>query len=219
MSKFIISASLLSSDFTHLEDQIHLLEAAGVDWLHVDVLDGVFAPNISMGPVFVEACRRVSNLPIDVHLMIVNPERHIEAFQKAGATSLTVHLEGNAHIHRVIQNIHDLGCSAGLAINPGTPISAAEAILSSSDLVLIMSVNPGFSGQKFIPESVEKVAQAQELIEKHHWKTQIQIDGGINTETLPLTYKAGARNFVTGNALFKHPAGIAGGAEALRKSI
>jgi len=219
MSKFIISASLLSSDFAHLEDQNHQLEAAGVDWLHVDVLDGIFAPNISMGPVFVEACRRVSNMHIDVHLMIVNPERHIEAFQKAGANSLTVHLEGNAHIHRIIQNIHSLGCDAGVAINPGTPVAATEAILSSAELLLIMSVNPGFSGQKFIPESVDKVTMAKELIENHHWKTQIQIDGGINAETLPITYKAGARNFVVGSALFSHPGGVAGGAEALRNSI
>jgi len=219
MSKFIISGSLLAGDFAHIADQIHLIEAAGVDWLHIDVLDGVFAPNITMGPAIVEACRKVTKMPIDVHLMIVCPERHIEAFQKAGANSLTVHLEGNTHIHRIIQNIHDLGCSAGLAINPGTPVSAAEAILSSVELVLIMSVNPGFSGQKFIPESTEKVAMVKEMIESHHWKTQIQIDGGINAETLPVTYKAGARNFVVGSALFNHPAGIAGGAEALRSSI
>jgi len=210
---WILSPSLLSADFTRLGEQIAEIEAAGVDWLHVDVMDGHFAPNISMGPLIVSACRQASQLPVDVHLMIENPERYIEAFAKAGANLITVHVETGYHPYRTIQTIRDLGCRPGIALNPGTPVAAITQLLHLVDLVLVLGTNPGFSGQAFLPQMLSKIA----LIRQENPDVLIQVDGGMNAETLPAAFKAGANVFVAGNAVFKHPQGIEYGVRELRR--
>ena len=158
MNVYVISASILSADFTRLGEEIAVCESAGADWIHVDVMDGHFVPNITMGPFIVEACKRVTKLPLDVHLMIEKPEGYLEAFAKAGASGLTVHVETCPHLDRTLQEIKSLGCKAGVVLNPETPVSEIEPVLHLADLVLVLSVHPGFSGGKFVPESVAKVA-------------------------------------------------------------
>lgn len=214
-NKWILSPSLLSADFTRLGEQIAELEAAGVDWLHVDVMDGHFAPNISMGPQMVEACRQASQLPVDVHLMIENPERYIESFAKAGANLITIHVETGYHPYRTLQSIRDLGCRPGIALNPGTPASAITHLLPIVDMVLVLGTNPGFSGQSFIPQMLSKIT----AIRQENADVLIQVDGGMNVETLPAAFKAGANVFVAGNAVFKHPQGIERGVQTLRDLI
>jgi len=211
-NSWILSPSLLSADFTRLGEQIRELEQAGVDWLHVDVMDGHFAPNISMGPLIVEACRQTSCLPVDVHLMIENPERYSEAFAKAGANLITIHVETGYHPYRTLQAIRDLGCQPGIALNPGTPVTAVTQLLPLVDMVLILGTNPGFSGQAFIPQMLSKIAAVRQA----QPEVLIQVDGGMNTETLPAAFRAGANVFVAGNAVFKHPQGIAQGVATLR---
>ncbi|NJN43403.1 MAG: ribulose-phosphate 3-epimerase [Anaerolineae bacterium] len=154
-----LAPSILSADFLALGEQIDIAEKAGADWIHIDVMDGHFAPNLTMGPVIVEACRRATELPLDVHLMVNNPDSMLESFAQAGATSLTVHVEACTHLHRTLTLIRDLGCGVGVALNPGTPVSAIDPVLHLVDLVLIMSVNPGFSGQEFIPEVLPKISE------------------------------------------------------------
>jgi ribulose-phosphate 3-epimerase len=210
---WILSPSLLSADFTRLGEQIVEIEAAGVDWLHVDVMDGHFAPNISMGPLIVSACCQASQLPVDVHLMIENPERYLEAFAKAGANLITVHVETGYHPYRTIQTIRDMGCRPGIALNPGTPVSSITQLLHLVDLVLVLGTNPGFSGQAFLPQMLSKIA----LIRQENPDVLIQVDGGMNAETLPAAFKAGANVFVAGNAVFKHPQGIEYGVRELRR--
>lgn len=211
---WILSPSLLSADFTRLGEQITTLEHAGVDWLHVDVMDGHFAPNISMGPLVVEACRRVSSLPVDVHLMVENPERYIEAFAKAGANLITIHIETGYHPYRTLQGIRALGCRPGIALNPGTPAAAITELLPLVDMVLVLGTNPGFSGQSFLPQMLSKIT----AIRDENPGMLIQVDGGMNTETLPAAFQAGANVFVAGNAIFNHPQGIEQGVKTLRKS-
>jgi len=211
-NSWILSPSLLSADFTRLGEQITALEQAGVDWLHVDVMDGHFAPNISMGPLIVEACRQASQLPVDVHLMIENPERYIEAFAKAGANLITIHVETGYHPYRTLQSIRDLDCRPGIALNPGTPVTAITQLLPLVDMALILGTNPGFSGQAFIPQMLSKISAVRQA----QPNVLIQVDGGMNAETLPAAFRAGANVFVAGNAVFKHPQGIAGGVTALR---
>jgi ribulose-phosphate 3-epimerase len=218
MTKTIISASILSADFAHLAEQISACEQAGVDWIHVDVMDGAFVPNITMGPFIVETCRRLTRLPLDVHLMINHPERHIEAFAKAGANILTVHIEGNPHIYRTLEQIHSLGCKAGIALNPGTPATAIHEVLPLVDLVLVMTVNPGFSGQQFIPSALPKLSAVAQMLKDAHSSAHLQVDGGITAQTLSSVRQAGADAFVTATAIFKYPAGIAAGVKALRDS-
>jgi ribulose-phosphate 3-epimerase len=218
MTKTIISASILSADFAHLAEQISACEQAGVDWIHVDVMDGAFVPNITMGPFIVETCRRLTRLPLDVHLMINHPERHIEAFAKAGANILTVHIEGNPHIYRTLEQIHSLGCKAGIALNPGTPATAIHEVLPLVDLVLVMTVNPGFSGQQFIPSALPKLSTVALMVKDAHSSAHLQVDGGITAQTLSSVRQAGADAFVTATAIFKYPAGIAAGVKALRDS-
>lgn len=215
----ILSASILSADFSNLQDQIRQAETAGVDWIHVDVMDGHFVPNISMGPFIVETCRRLTSLPLDVHLMIENPERYIEAFAHAGASSISVHIENSPHIHRTLQAIRGLGVKAGIVVNPGTPAAAISAVLSDVDMVLVMTVNPGFSGQAFIPGVLAKISEINTMIRQADLTVPIQVDGGITADTLPLAYAHGASIFVAATAIFKHPAGIAAGINALRNSI
>jgi ribulose-phosphate 3-epimerase len=213
LGDWILSPSLLSADLTRLGEQIAELEHAGVDWLHVDVMDGHFAPNLSMGSMMVEACHRVSQLPVDVHLMIESPERSIEAFAKAGANLITIHIETGYHPYRTLHSIRALGCRAGIALNPSTPAAAITQVLPLVDMVLVLGTNPGFSGQAFIPQILSKITE----IRQQNQDVLIQVDGGVNAETLPAAFHAGANVFVAGNAVFKHPQGIAAGVQGLRK--
>ncbi len=218
MARITISSSILSADFSRLAEQIHEAEAAGVDWIHIDVMDGHFVPNLTMGPFIVETCRRITRLPLDVHLMVDNPADLVESFAKAGANRLSVQVEATPHIYRLLQQIQELGCRPGVVLNPGTPAVCIEPSLALADMVLVMTVNPGYSGQEFIPETVTKVAEVKKMIERKGLNTLIQVDGGITDETLPLTYQAGARVFVAATAIFKYPQGIAAGIQALREA-
>ncbi len=218
MGRILISPSILSADFSRLGDEIKKIEAAGADWIHIDVMDGQFVPNISMGSFIVETCQRISALPIDVHLMIERPENHIKSFINAGASTLSIHIEGNPNIHRTLQEIHELGCKAGVAINPGTPATALMEVLNFVDMVLVMSVNPGFSGQSFIPHICNKIEEIHNNITRINNRTIIQVDGGISRETLPAAYKAGASCFVAATSIFRHPAGIHKAIQELRAS-
>jgi len=219
MNSFILAPSILSADFTRLGADLAACEAAGADWIHVDVMDGRFVPNLTMGPVIVEACRRATKLPLDVHLMIEEPERHIEAFAKAGASHITVHVETCPHLHRTIEQIKSLGCKAGVTLNPSTPASAIEPMLSLVDLVLVLTVNPGFSGQKFIPEVLPKIVSLRRALDEIGSSAWLEVDGGLSSATLPEVQKAGADAFVSGSSIFQHPQGIAAGIEALRSSL
>jgi ribulose-phosphate 3-epimerase len=207
MQNITISTSILSADFACLADQIHAVETAGADWIHIDVMDGSFVPNITMGPFIVETCRRITPLPLDVHLMIDHPERHIEAFAQAGATNLSIHIENTPHAFRTLEHIRMLGCKAGIVLNPGTPAAALAGVIPVIDFVLVMTVNPGFSGQKFIPAVVSKISQVRQLLTQQGSTASIEVDGGITAETLPLVYSAGARLIVAATAIFKYPAG------------
>jgi ribulose-phosphate 3-epimerase len=219
MGKILIAPSILSADFSRLGEEIKHIEDAGADWIHIDVMDGHFVPNISMGPFIIETCHRISALPIDVHLMIERPENHIKSFVNAGASALSIHIEGNPNIHRTIQEIHESGCKVGVAINPATPAIALMEILGFTDLVLVMSVNPGFSGQSFIPQVCKKIEEINETITSKKYGAIIQIDGGISKETLPVAYKAGATCFVAATSIFRNPAGIHQAIQELRASI
>ena len=219
MNKYVISSSILSADFTRLGQQIAAAEAAGVDWLHVDVMDGHFVPNITMGPFIVEWCRKTTKLPLDVHLMIEKPERYIEAFAKAGASGLTVHVETCPDMHNTLKQIKSTGCWAGVVLNPGTPIVEIEPFLTEADLVLIMSVNPGYSGQSFMPESIARVAHIRKKLDALGSSAWLEVDGGISAETLPKMKEAGATAFVAATAIFKNPQGIEAGIQSLRKLL
>lgn len=197
-----IAPSILSADFAKLGAEIQEVEAAGADWIHVDVMDGHFVPNITIGPLVVEAIRPVTKLPLDVHLMIENAEQYVETFAKAGADYITVHVEASPHLHRTIQMIRNAGAKPGVVLNPHTPIEAILPILSEVDLVLFMTVNPGFGGQAFIPEVLEKVAALRAIIDEKGYDIDIEIDGGINEETIQEAVRAGANVFVAGSAIF-----------------
>ena len=219
MKNFILSPSIIASDFTHLADEIAACESAGADWIHVDVMDGHFVPTITVGPLFVEACRRATKLPLDVHLMVSNPDQQLEVFAKAGASNLTVHVETCSNLLQTIKRIKSLGCNAGVTLNPLTPASALDEALPFVDLILVMSVTPGFSGQVFMPEMIGKVEEIRNKLNALRSNTWLEVDGGINVETLPLMYRAGASVFVTGNAAFKYPQGVGQGIQALRNSV
>jgi ribulose-phosphate 3-epimerase len=219
MSAYVISASILSADFTRLSEQIAVCEEAGADWLHVDVMDGHFVPNITMGPFIVEACRRATKLPLDVHLMIEKPERYLEAFAKAGARGLTVHVETCPQLDRTLQDIKSLGCKAGVVLNPEILVGEIEPFLHLADLVLVLSVHPGFSGGKFIPKSIAKVADVRRKLDALGSSAWLEVDGGINAETLPKMKEAGATAFVAASAIFKHPQGIVAGIQTLRSLL
>jgi len=216
--KPLIAPSILSADFAHLADQIAEAERQGADWFHIDVMDGHFVPNLSLGPLAVEACRRSTSLPLDVHLMIEAPEDHLLAFSDAGADHITVHVEASAQLSNTLQEIHKLGRKAGVALNPATPAKSVEPFLGKVDIVLVMSVNPGFAGQAFIPDVLPKVRQLREYLDQSDSGTLIEIDGGIDENTLPEALDAGADVFVAGSAVFSHSQGIANGIKALQKA-
>lgn len=218
MSVFI-SPSILSADLNNLGADLHDCEEGGADFIHIDVMDGRFVPNITFGPDIVRACKRATSLPLDVHLMIVEPEKHIHSFIEAGADLVTVHYEACPHIHRTLQSIREMGAKAGITYNPGTPVESLNLLADMVDLVLIMSVNPGFGGQKYIPVSLEKIRQVRKILDEARLDALIQVDGGIAASTILENYQAGARNFVAGTAVFKHPEGIVAGIHALREAL
>ena len=198
----IIAPSILASDFANLQKEITMINESDGDWIHVDIMDGVFVPNISMGLPVVEAVQRHAKKPLDVHLMIVQPERYVEAFRKAGAQIISVHVEACPHLHRNIQQIHDLGCKAGVAINPHTSISELENIIADIELVCLMSVNPGFGAQKFIENTYRKVAALKKMIQQSGSSALIEIDGGVNRDNAKPLLDAGADVLVAGNFVF-----------------
>jgi ribulose-phosphate 3-epimerase len=215
----ILSASILSADFAHLAQQIQEAENGGVDWIHVDVMDGHFVPTITMGPFIVKTCHRITKLPLDVHLMVEKPEKHLIDFANAGASTISVHVETCPHLYHTLQVIRSLGCHPGVVINPGTPAISISPVLHLVDLVLVMTVNPGASGQEFIAEVLPKVKEVSKLIAAIGTSALIEVDGGITPSTLPLAYEAGARVFVSASAIFRNPDGISSGIKALRDSI
>jgi len=216
MNNYILSPSILSADFARLGEEIATVEAAGADWIHVDVMDGHFVPNITMGPFIVATCRRITKLPLDVHLMIEQPERYLEAFAKAGASGLTVHVETCPDIVGTLKQIKSLGCRAGAVLNPETPVGAIQPALMEANLILVMSVHPGYSGQRFMPESIARVSEIRKKLDALRSSAWLEVDGGIDTETLPKMKKAGATAFVAATAVFKHPEGPAAGIRSLR---
>jgi ribulose-phosphate 3-epimerase len=214
----LIAPSILSADFTRLGEQIAEAEQNGADWIHIDVMDGHFVPPITMGQVVVEACRRATTLPLDVHLMVEDPDKMLESFAEAGADHIHVHYEASPDLNASLARIRELGCKAGIAINPATPASAITEALPNADIVLVMSVNPGYSGQTFISEVLPKVSELSEMIADADLPTVIEVDGGIDAETLPAALAAGARVFVAASAVYKHKGGVAAGMQALRNA-
>lgn len=219
MNTVKIMPSVLSADFRCLGQQVQEVEQAGADGIHLDVMDGRFVPNITIGPFIIEAVRHATTLPLDVHLMIVEPEKYIHDFAKAGADIISVHQEACPHLHRTIQQIKDHGKKAGVVLNPSTPISTLEEVLTDVDLVLIMSVNPGFGGQSFIEPSVEKVQRLRRLLDERGAHAELEIDGGIDVTTAPRVVAAGATMLVAGSAVFRAQSGPAEGVKKLRESL
>lgn len=199
----LIAPSILSADFTNLAQQIRLVEMSGADWIHCDVMDGHFVPNITFGPFIVEAARRATDLPLDVHLMIENPDKYLKAFVKAGANSILVHYEEVVHLNRTINAIKDLGAKAGVVINPSTPVNSIKDVAEYIDTLLIMTVNPGFGGQKFIDNSFRRIKEAVKLREEFQSDYIIEVDGGIDSENIKKLYDTGADVFVAGSSIFK----------------
>jgi len=216
---YLISTSILSADFTRLGEQIAAVEAAGADWIHVDVMDGHFVPNLTMGPFIVEHCRRITDLPLDVHLMVEKPENLLVDFANAGASVLSVQIETCPNINRTLQMIRELGCKPGVVLNPGTPASAIKEVLHLVDLVLVMSVNPGYSGQTFQPEVLSKTKTIRDWLDDINPWAMIEMDGGLTEKTLPEALDAGIQICVAATAVFKHPDGITTGVRALRNCM
>jgi ribulose-phosphate 3-epimerase len=214
-----IAPSILSADFARLGDQVKEADQAGADYIHVDVMDGHFVPNLTIGPVVVECLRPFTRLPLDVHLMIQDPGRFIPDFAKAGANILTVQQEACTHLHRVVEQIKEHDVRAGVAINPATPIVMLEEILAFIDLVLVMTVNPGFGGQSFIPTMPRKIAAMREMIDRRGAQVELEVDGGIHAETAPIAVKAGAQVLVAGSAIFKEGESVAQTLRQLRASV
>ena len=216
---FKLASSILSANFARLGEQVQEADAAGADYIHVDVMDGHLVPNITVGPLVVAAIRPVTRLPLDVHLMIESPEKFVAEFASAGADIITVHQESCVHLHRVVQQIKELGKRAGVSINPATPVGTLEEILPFVDLVLVMTVNPGFGGQSFIETMLQKIAAMRRMIDARGLNVELEVDGGINTETAPRVVQAGARVLVAGNAVFKSGVSVAEAIKRLRESV
>jgi len=215
---FKLAPSILSANFARLGEQVQAAEAAGADWIHVDVMDGHFVPPITIGALVVEALRPITRLPLDVHLMIEQPERHLADFAKAGADYLTVHVETCPHLHRTIQQIKELGVKAGVTLNPATPLSALTEILPEIDLALVMSVNPGFGGQAYIPASTAKIARLRQMLDDIGSTADIEVDGGVKAHNIAEIAKAGATALVAGSAVFNEKASVAENIQALRRA-
>jgi ribulose-phosphate 3-epimerase len=200
--KILVAPSILSADFSRLGEEIRAVQDAGADWIHVDVMDGHFVPNITIGPMIVSAVRKVTDLPLDVHLMISDPDFYIEEFHNAGADILHVHPEATHHLHRTLTRIRELGMKAGAALNPSTGLEAVEHVLAELDVIMLMTVNPGFGGQSFIPTMLPKVRALRKLIDQSGYKILIEVDGGVSPKTAPDLAKSGADTFVAGSAVF-----------------
>ena len=218
-SPYIISASILAADLSKLGEQIHEAEMAGADWIHVDVMDGHFVPNLTFGPVIIETCRQVTQLPLDVHLMVESPENLLTPFARAGSTILSVHIETCPHLDRTVQVIHELGCKAGVVLKPSTQYDLVVPYLPLVDLVLVLTVNPGYSGQVFLPQVLPKISALRLELDKIDHPIWLEVDGGINAATLPLVRNAGANVFVAATSIFNHPDGIASGIQQLRSQL
>ncbi len=214
-----IAPSILSADFSRLADEIQAVEAGGADWIHVDVMDGHFVPNITIGPVITEGARRATELPLDVHLMIEEPDQYLAAFADAGADVLTVHQEACRHLHRTLERIRELGVKAGVAINPATPLEAVREVLPNIDLLLIMSVNPGFGGQSYIPSSSDKLRRAREMLDDIGSSAELEVDGGVIATNAAEIVESGASVLVAGSAVYGHEGGPAAGVRAIRESV
>ncbi len=197
-----IAPSLLSADFANLRDDIEMCEAGGADWIHIDVMDGRFVPNLTFGAKVIETARRCTSLPLDVHLMVVEPEQYFDTYAKAGADILTIHAEAAPHLQRQLTRIRELGCKAGVALNPSTPLNVVAEVIDDIDLLLVMTVNPGYGGQKFIPASIDKIGRARHLLDSARSTAVLEVDGGISRETILACRRAGADTFVAGNAIF-----------------
>ncbi len=213
-----IAPSILAADFAYLGEAIRAIEAGGADYVHVDVMDGVFVPNISIGLPVVAALRKITQLPLDVHLMIAAPDRYIADFIGAGASILTVHVEACTHLHRAVQQIREMGARPGITLNPATPLDTLAEILPYVDQVLVMSVNPGFGGQSYIPTMTDKIARLRQMIQSRGLDIDVEVDGGIDVHTAPATVAAGANVLVAGTAVFRHEAGVTAAIAALREA-
>lgn len=211
----LLAPSILSADFAALGEAVRRAEDAGADWMHVDVMDGRFVPNISIGVPVVASLKRVARCPLDVHLMILEPERYVDAFAEAGAASLSVHVEATAHLHRCIARISELGLQAGVALNPATPVGALEEIAPDLDLVIVMSVNPGFGGQRYLPGSTDKLRRVRDLLDRRKSRARIEVDGGVGVENVAEVVAAGADVVVAGSSVFGR-ADLAAALDALR---